>query len=257
VAAPIEAAPLGPGRPPFAPASQPTVMSCRRPCVCSHRLCVPQRTRLRHQDTRNRPGHTELWRTARPAATSCSAIRGSAVTGTAGAAPDTAYVADTNVGIVKYVLSGGTWNLEGTVDVPGVSGLTGSFSGGVATLYSTAPGSLVSLTDSTGDGAMAAGASLTTLATADANEAFRGVAFRPLRHGHPAGQPPRGARYRADSPGCSWGLGCRLVRSTSAPAASDRSIGPDAGDVGVVKLFGEGGRQVLRLGSHNGPLLGR
>jgi hypothetical protein len=108
----------------------------------------------------------------------------------AGTAPDTAYVADTNVGIVKYVLSGGTWNLEGTVDFPGVSGLTGTFSGGVATLYATAPGSLVSLTDSTGDGAMAAGASLTTLATADANEAFRGVAFAPTGTATPPASLP-------------------------------------------------------------------
>jgi hypothetical protein len=96
-----------------------------------------------------------------------------------GSAPDTAYVADTNAGIEKWVLEGSTWEVEGLEPLSGITGLTGTYVDGVATLYATAPGSLVSLTDPYGQDALPPATPLVTLATAPSDEAFRGVAFAP------------------------------------------------------------------------------
>ncbi len=91
---------------------------------------------------------------------------------------DTAYVADSGVGIEKYSLIGGTWTAEGSVALSGATGLTGTASGTTVTLYATNPGSLVQITDSTSTGTLT-GAPVVTLASASTNEAFRGVAFAP------------------------------------------------------------------------------
>lgn len=90
---------------------------------------------------------------------------------------DTAYVADSGVGIEKYSLISGTWTAEGSIALAGATDLTGSVSGGTVTLYATNPTTLVQVTDSVGAGALS-GTPL-TLATAATNEAFRGVAFAP------------------------------------------------------------------------------
>ena len=95
----------------------------------------------------------------------------------------TLYVANDSLGeILKYSLVSGSWTASGTITAAGVHGVTGVVSGGTVTLYATGTtgtdGTLYSFTDSTGyDGTVSGTA--TTLATAAANEAFRGVALAP------------------------------------------------------------------------------
>ena len=98
---------------------------------------------------------------------------------------DTLYVADDGAGILKYTFNGMTWAADGAIAAMGYRGLTGSVSGTSVTLYTTTGGSgaggggtLSTVTDASGyDGTLSG--SLTTLATAAANTAFRGVAFAP------------------------------------------------------------------------------
>jgi hypothetical protein len=101
----------------------------------------------------------------------------------------TLYVADDSAvasggGIQKWTLSAGTWTLAYTLlnngtTTTGVRGLAGMVDGsGNTVLFGTTSASsanaLISVTDS------GAGATATTLATAPANEAFRGVEFLPV-----------------------------------------------------------------------------
>ena len=102
-----------------------------------------------------------------------------------GSSPDTLYVADNTAGaVLKYGLSGGAWVAEGSVAVPSVTGLTANDSGGTVTLFATSSGSsgtagtLYEITDASGLGGTLTGAA-SAIATAPANEAFRGVAFAP------------------------------------------------------------------------------
>ena len=108
---------------------------------------------------------------------------------------DTLYVADDNAtgtgGIQKYSLVGGTWTASGIIgSAAGLRGLTGVFLpsgggtilGGSVKLFATGSTTLFTLTDSSGYNANITG-TLTTLATAPANEAFRGVAFAPASPG--------------------------------------------------------------------------
>jgi hypothetical protein len=100
---------------------------------------------------------------------------------------DTLYVADDTANqIQKYSLVAGTWTANGTITATAVRGLTGVVNGdGSVTLYGTTGGStaagggsLYTLTDTAGYNSTITGA-LSTIATAAANEAFRGVAFVP------------------------------------------------------------------------------
>ncbi len=102
---------------------------------------------------------------------------------------DTVYVADDASGLQKYALVGTTWTAEGIVGsaTDTYRGVTGVVSNGSVTLFAvrkggssaTGGGELVTLVDATGStGAFAA--TPTVLATAGANEAFRGVALAPL-----------------------------------------------------------------------------
>lgn len=91
-----------------------------------------------------------------------------------------AYVADDRSagGIQRYDKMGGTWSLTYTLNSgTGVRGLTVSFSGLNPVVYATTTGnsrnSLIMVTDTGGS------STATTLATAGANEVFRGVAFVP------------------------------------------------------------------------------
>ena len=102
-----------------------------------------------------------------------------------GTTPDTLYVADNSTGaVVKYGLSNGSWVQQGSVPVAGVTGLTANDSDGAVTIYATSSGSsgtggsLYRLTDATGTGGTLGGTA-SLIATAPANEAFRGVAFAP------------------------------------------------------------------------------
>jgi hypothetical protein len=93
------------------------------------------------------------------------------------------YVADDTDGtatgeILKYSLVSGTWTANGTINAAGVRGLTGVVSGSTVNLYATAAGTLYSFSDSTGYNAAVSG-SVSSLATAATNEAFRGIALAP------------------------------------------------------------------------------
>ena len=113
-----------------------------------------------------------------------------------GLAPDTIYVADNKLGgVSKYGLEGGKWVRKGTVEIPFVTGVTANDVNGVVTIYATSSGkngtlgTLYKLSDVSGVNGMLTGIPV-EIATAPANEAFRGVAFAPgttIGHG---GTPP-------------------------------------------------------------------
>ena len=101
---------------------------------------------------------------------------------------DTLYVADDSVGITKYSLFNSTWVSNGTVgaDADDYRGLTGVVNGSSVNLFATGSGGtaaagggkLVSFIDNSGYNAAFAGTG-TTLATAGAQTAFRGVVYVP------------------------------------------------------------------------------
>jgi hypothetical protein len=98
---------------------------------------------------------------------------------------DTLYVSDDGVGggLQKYSLNGGSWTLKGVVgvDTDDYRGLTGVVNGSTVSLFATIGGNrLVSLTDTSGYDATFSSSVVTTLATAGANNAFRGVALLPV-----------------------------------------------------------------------------
>lgn len=93
---------------------------------------------------------------------------------------DTLYVADDAAGIKKFSLSGSTWTQTGAITgTTGITGLTGVTNGTSVRLYATNTSKLLGIVDSTGFNGTLSG-SLTTLATAGAGEAFRGVALAPV-----------------------------------------------------------------------------
>jgi hypothetical protein len=113
-----------------------------------------------------------------------------------GSAPDTIYVAENSSGaVVKYGLSGGKWTKEGSVAVANVTGVTADDINGVVSIYATSSGSsgeggtLWKITDNSGVGGTLSGTA-TLIATAPANEAFRGVAFTPGTTFGSGGTPP-------------------------------------------------------------------
>ncbi|WP_432890039.1 ExeM/NucH family extracellular endonuclease [Kribbella sp. CA-245084] len=102
---------------------------------------------------------------------------------------DTLYVADDsaapNGGILKFAFDGSAWTARGTFRPAGsgVRGLTGSVSPSGVTLFaSTASNALVKVDDTAAFDAPIS-ATATTLATAAANTALRGVAFAPAGGG--------------------------------------------------------------------------
>lgn len=96
--------------------------------------------------------------------------------GTAGV--DTVYVADDTAstgGIQKYSLVGGNWTLNNTIVGTSLRGLTGVVTGNTVTLYASGNGNtLYSLADTAGFNAGSNG-TLTSIATAGTNTAFRGI----------------------------------------------------------------------------------
>ncbi len=100
---------------------------------------------------------------------------------------DVAYVADDNApggGIQKWSLVNNRWVLNGTIAgtaSAAVRGLNGQASGTGVSLVATSRGGLYFLTDNAGYNAAPTLARLpTAVAMADANTAFRGVAFAPV-----------------------------------------------------------------------------
>lgn len=99
---------------------------------------------------------------------------------------DTLYVADDGGQIQKFCLVGGTWTAKGAVTASAVRGLTGKVNGTAVTLFGTTGagtaaggGSLYTVVDASGYNADLT-AAVSTVATAAANTAFRGVAFAPI-----------------------------------------------------------------------------
>ena len=113
-----------------------------------------------------------------------------------GASPDTLYTADSG-NVDKYGLQDGSWVPEGSVAVAsGLEGLAANDVNGTVTIYVTAngssgtSGSLYELSDTSGAGGTLSGTAQ-LIATAPANEAFRGVAFAPgTTIGSGPGTPP-------------------------------------------------------------------
>ncbi len=93
---------------------------------------------------------------------------------------DTLYVADDAVGIQKYSQVSGSWALNGTITGSGYRGLTGLVSGTTVTLFSISNTSVATVQDTGGYNALPSSTTLTSLATAAANTAFRGVALAPV-----------------------------------------------------------------------------
>jgi len=93
---------------------------------------------------------------------------------------DTLYVADQTAGLLKYSFNGTTWTARGSI-AGTLTGLTGVINGSSVDLYGTngSGTALLKFTDSAVFNANLSG-SFTTLATAAANTAFRGVAFAPV-----------------------------------------------------------------------------
>jgi hypothetical protein len=96
------------------------------------------------------------------------------------------YVTDDTAGqIQKYSLVSGTWTANGTITAAAVRGITGAVSGSTVNLYATTGGgtatgggTLYGFADGTGFNGSVSG-SANTLASANANTAFRGVAMAP------------------------------------------------------------------------------
>lgn len=94
---------------------------------------------------------------------------------------DVLYLSDDAApGFQKYSLVGGTWVANGNIAVTGntLRSIVGVVSGTSVTLYGVTQTSLVSLTDASGYNATITG-TVSVLASAAANTAFRGVAFAP------------------------------------------------------------------------------
>jgi predicted extracellular nuclease len=101
---------------------------------------------------------------------------------------DSAYLADDSAGLLKYSFDGSTWTARGSLAGP-IRGLTGSVTGSGVQLYATSSSNaLLAIGDAAGyDQPLAATA--TTIASAPANTAFRGVAFAPVSADTPPTAP--------------------------------------------------------------------
>ncbi len=104
--------------------------------------------------------------------------------------------------MTKYSFDGSNWNSNGSVGGTGAfQGLTGSLSGGIVKLYVTTPTGISSITDSSGfNGTLTA--SVTAVASAASDEAFRGIAFvpqLPAIHFSVTASPPTDTAFLATS----------------------------------------------------------
>jgi hypothetical protein len=95
------------------------------------------------------------------------------------AGADTLYALNTAKNqVLKYTFDGTSWTASGTIGANGALNLTGGASGASVNLFLTSGTTIYSETDSSGYNANITG-SLSSIATAGANEAFRGIAVVP------------------------------------------------------------------------------
>jgi hypothetical protein len=102
--------------------------------------------------------------------------------------PDTLYYvdeADRAGAIEKYTSNGATWTAKGSVPLDGATGLAAIASGDLVHLYATSANHLSALDDASASTSVLEGLA-TTIATAAANEAFRGVALAPTKPAGPS-----------------------------------------------------------------------
>ncbi len=137
---------------------------------------------------------------------------------------DTVYIADDSAtgGILKFSLSSATnmWVANGTVSSTlGLRSLTGTVTNGVVTLFAAGTSALATLTDSSGYNAASDG-TLTTVATAGTNTAFRGVAFAPSASG-----PTNPSGVGAANPGSVLAGAPTLLTLNVTPGANPASTG--------------------------------
>ena len=158
------------------------------------------------------------------------------------------YVADDTTGfgqIQKYSLVSGTWTQNGTVTAAGARGVTGTVSGSTVKLYATTGGnaatgggSLYAFTDSTGyNGAISGSASV--IASAAANQAFRGVAIAPASGVVPTATP---------TPTNTGPTATATPTKTATPTATPTGAPFTIGDI-VVYRVGTGSDPLLSTGN--------
>ncbi len=104
------------------------------------------------------------------------------------AGPDVLYTVDDGTNLIyKYSLVSGTWTANGSVAATAIRGLTGSVSGTTVTLFGTTGasaaaggGSIYTKVDNSGYNATITSGAATSIVTAAANTAFRGIVFAPF-----------------------------------------------------------------------------
>ncbi|WP_375502411.1 beta strand repeat-containing protein [uncultured Jatrophihabitans sp.] len=179
-----------------------------------------------------------------------------------GTAPDTIYVADNGLGIIqKYGLVSGSWQARGSIALSGADGLTANDVNGVVTVYATTATGLYSVTDTSGAGGTLSG-STSLIASAPANEAFRGVAFAPGTVIGSGGTPPPATppSVTAADAGLPAALGDPTVPSTTlnlvdaaydpgqltvTATSSNQSVASDNG----ITISGTGATRTLSVSS--------
>lgn len=91
---------------------------------------------------------------------------------------DTLYFADDSAGLKKYSLVNGNWAARGSLAASGLTGLAAQVNAqGQVLLFASSASKIYSFTDLSGSGSLSG--SLTVLASAASNTAFRGLAFAP------------------------------------------------------------------------------
>ncbi|WP_167856694.1 T9SS type A sorting domain-containing protein [Hymenobacter aquaticus] len=97
------------------------------------------------------------------------------------AGPDVVYVADGNAGIRKYSLVGSSWVQNGSTISGGgaLRGLAGSRTAAGIRLFATSAGNLYTVLDDVAYNTAPSTTTLTSLALAGTNQAFRGLSFAP------------------------------------------------------------------------------
>jgi predicted extracellular nuclease len=136
--------------------------------------------------------------------------------------PDTLYVLSTVEGFLrKYTYNGTSWAASGSINVGTTYvNLSGTANGGNVTLYLTNGTTLSQLTDTSGYGGTLSG-SLSSVATAGTNKAFRGVALIPATGNQPSNPSGSGAA----NPNVVVPGGSTLLTVTVTPGTNPTSTG--------------------------------